>query len=100
MSMTTVAAGTMSALYNVTPAIGGMPVLAGDGVYISGWARAAATARSFPFGAFFYHGNGNFVTSVFGPSNRDAPPGWSFPSRPLPPPPPRFPLPLAPVLAP
>src|SRR5260370_24103900 len=76
-----------------------MGVLAGEGVYIWGWARAAATARSFQFGAFFYDVNGNFVSSVFGPSNGDATTGWSFASGQVTAPANGFALPVAQVLA-
>src|SRR5258708_32992372 len=79
--------------------MGGMPVLAGGGVAVSGWVRAAATARSFQFGAFFYDVNGNFVSSVFGPSNGDATTGWSFASGSVTAPANGFALPVAQVLA-
>src|SRR5258707_11976008 len=57
-----------------------MPCLPGDGVFVSGWARAATAARGFRFGANFYDAGSNFLGTVYGTANGDATTGWSFAS--------------------
>lgn len=65
LAMTSAAAGTMSA--GPGGSFGqGMPCLPGDLVFVSGWFRAAVTARSCQIGVFFYDVSGNQLSSSFG----------------------------------